>query len=184
MRTGYLTVVGWKLVQQLLDPVSLPKAVHVRHSVLRQAAEVLVHLSGRREEEQTQPRVTAASAFVATVERNQVQNTNLLDLSRFPRFLLLILLPTFVRFTATCSGLRPGGTQEYSSEAQPESSSEMECRWKSDTSLVIIFSNCPGTERTACSSRTHLQCTQIFLPRRETVTTEWVPRNSSGGRLL
>lgn len=40
----YLTVMGWKLVQQLFDPVSLPKAVHIRHSVLWQAAEVLVHL--------------------------------------------------------------------------------------------------------------------------------------------
>lgn len=48
--TQYLTVVGWKLVQQLFDPVSLPKAVHIRHSVLWQAAEVLVHLSGHREE--------------------------------------------------------------------------------------------------------------------------------------
>lgn len=63
----------------------------------------------------------------------------------------------------TCSGLSPGGTQAYSSEAQPESSSEMECLWKSDTSFVIIFSSWPGTERTACSSRTHLQWTQIFL---------------------
>lgn len=63
----------------------------------------------------------------------------------------------------TCSGLSPGGTHAYSSEAQPESSSEMECLWKSDTSFVIIFSSWPGTERTACSSRTHLQCTQIFL---------------------
>ena len=63
----------------------------------------------------------------------------------------------------TCSGLSPGGTHEYSSEAQPESSSEMECLWKSDTSFVIIFSSWPGTERTTCSSRTHLQCTQIFL---------------------
>lgn len=63
----------------------------------------------------------------------------------------------------TCSGLSPGGTQAYSSEAQPESSSEMECLWKSDTSFVIIFSSWPGTARTACSSRTHLQCTQIFL---------------------
>lgn len=67
----------------------------------------------------------------------------------------------------TCSGLRPGGTQAYSSEAHPESSSEMECLWKSDTSFIIIFSSCPGTERTACSSRTHLQCTQIFLQEKE-----------------
>lgn len=42
--TQYLAVMGWKLVQQLFDPVSLPKAVHIRHSVLWQAAEVLVHL--------------------------------------------------------------------------------------------------------------------------------------------
>lgn len=65
----YLTVVGWKLVQQLFDPVSLSKAVHIRHSVLRQAAKVLVHLSGHREEllRQIQLRVTAASVFVVTV---------------------------------------------------------------------------------------------------------------------
>lgn len=63
----------------------------------------------------------------------------------------------------TCSGLIPGGTQAYSSEAQPESSSDMECLWKSDTSFIIILSSWPGTERTTCSSRTHLQCTQIFL---------------------
>lgn len=44
----YLAVVGWKLVQQLLDPVSLPWAVHVRHPVLRQAAEVLVDLHEER----------------------------------------------------------------------------------------------------------------------------------------
>lgn len=63
----------------------------------------------------------------------------------------------------TCSGLSPGGTQVYSSEAQPESSSEMECLWRSETSFTIILSSWPGTVRTACSSRTHLQCTQIFL---------------------
>lgn len=69
----------------------------------------------------------------------------------------------FCALAVTCSGLSPGGTQAYSSEAQPESSSEMECLWKSETSFVIIFSSWPGTERTACSSRPHLQCTQIFL---------------------
>lgn len=37
-------------MQQLLDSVSLPRAVHVRHPVLRQAAEILVHL---HEESQT-----------------------------------------------------------------------------------------------------------------------------------
>lgn len=75
-------------------------------------------------------------------------------------------LQLFCTLAVTCSGLSPGGTQAYSSEAHPESSSEIECLWKSDTSFVIIFSSCPGTERTACSSRTHLQCTQIFLWRR------------------
>ncbi|TNN73263.1 hypothetical protein EYF80_016426 [Liparis tanakae] len=87
---GYLTVVGWELVQQLLDPCG----------------------------------VWAFGLCIRWV---------------------------------TCSGLSPGGTHAYSSEAQPESSSEMECLWKSDTSFVIIFSSWPGTERTACSSRTHLQ---------------------------
>lgn len=76
----------------------------------------------------------------------------------------LRLLRTLV---VTCSGLSPGGTHAYSSEAQPESSSEMECLWKSDTSFVIIFSSWPGTERMACSSRIHLQCTQIFLWRQQ-----------------
>lgn len=69
----------------------------------------------------------------------------------------------FPKYRLTCSGLRPGGTQAYSSDAQPESSSEMECLRKSDTSFVIIFSSWPGNERTACSSRSHLQCMQIFL---------------------
>lgn len=79
---------------------------------------------------------------------------------------IFVLTPRLLCTLAlTCSGLSPGGTHAYSSEAQPESSSEMECLWKSDTSFVIIFSSWPGTERTACSSRTHLQCTQIFLRR-------------------
>lgn len=43
----YLAIVGRKLVQQLLDSVSLPGTVHVRHPVLGQAAEVLVNLSRR-----------------------------------------------------------------------------------------------------------------------------------------
>lgn len=63
----------------------------------------------------------------------------------------------------TCSGLRPGGTQAYSSEAQPESSSEMEWRWKSEMSRHMMRSRSTGTVRTACSSRGHLQCWQIFL---------------------
>lgn len=64
----------------------------------------------------------------------------------------------------TCSGLRPGGTQAYSSRAQPESSSEVEFLWKSYMSLVTVFSISTGMAVTACSSRRHLQCTQIFLP--------------------
>lgn len=42
----YLAVVGWKLMQQLFDSVSLPRTVHVRHPVLRQAAKILVYLYG------------------------------------------------------------------------------------------------------------------------------------------
>lgn len=64
----------------------------------------------------------------------------------------------------TCSGLRPGGTQAYSSRAQPESSSEVEFLWKSYMSLVTVFSISTGMAVIACSSRRHLQCTQIFLP--------------------
>lgn len=64
----------------------------------------------------------------------------------------------------TCSGLSPGGTQAYSSKAQPESSSEVEFLWKSYMSLVTVFSISTGMAVTACSSRRHLQCTQIFLP--------------------
>lgn len=40
----------------------------------------------------------------------------------------------------TCSGLRPGGTQAYSSRAQPESSSEVEFLWKSNMSLDTVLS--------------------------------------------
>lgn len=40
----YLTVVGWELVQQLFDAVSLPRTVHIRHPVLWQAAKILVNL--------------------------------------------------------------------------------------------------------------------------------------------
>lgn len=58
----------------------------------------------------------------------------------------------------TCSGLRPGGTQAYSSEAQPESSSEMEWRWKSEISRHMMRSRSTGTVCTACSSLGHLQC--------------------------
>lgn len=39
-----LTVVGWQLVQQLFDSVSLPWTVHIRHPVLWQAAKILVDL--------------------------------------------------------------------------------------------------------------------------------------------
>lgn len=70
--TQYLAVVGRKLVQQLFDPVSLPKAVHIRHSVLWQAAEVLVHLCGHREDVHTVA-VTVTLVFVANVGRNRVQ---------------------------------------------------------------------------------------------------------------
>lgn len=40
----------------------------------------------------------------------------------------------------TCSGLRPGGTQAYSSSAHPESSSEVELRWKPEVSLLTLCS--------------------------------------------
>lgn len=40
----------------------------------------------------------------------------------------------------TCSGLRPGGTQAYSSSAQPESSSEVEFLWKSNMILETVLS--------------------------------------------
>ena len=39
-----------QLVKQLLDAVSLSGAVDVRHPVLRETAEVLVHLHGERED--------------------------------------------------------------------------------------------------------------------------------------
>lgn len=147
----YLAVVGWKLVQQLLDAVSLPWTAHIRHPVLRQAAEVLVNLAQQRRARQV-------------VKLSSLSNwkTYICMICFFPPSALQLLRTLVV----TCSGLSPGGTHAYSSEAQPESSSEMECLWKSDTSLVIIFSSWPGTECTACSSRTHLQCTQIFLRRR------------------
>ena len=51
----------------------------------------------------------------------------------------------------TCSGLRPGGTQAYSSSAQPESSSDVELRWHPKASLLILGSISKGiiTESTA-----------------------------------
>lgn len=147
----YLAVVGRKLVQQLLDSVSLPWAVHVRHPVLRQAAEILVNLYEERH-------ATSCKIVFSVYKLVQLEDLHLYNL--FLRPAAVQQLHTLV---ITCSGLSPGGIHAYSSEAQPESSSEMEFLWKSDTSLVIIFSSCPGTECTACSSRTHLQCTQIFL---------------------
>lgn len=52
----------------------------------------------------------------------------------------------------TCSGLRPGGTQTYSSSAHPESSSEVEFLWKSYISLVMVFSISRDMAVTTCSS--------------------------------
>ena len=53
----------------------------------------------------------------------------------------------------TCSGLRPGGAQAYSSRAQPESSSEVEFLWKSYMSLVTgVFSISSGISVRTCSS--------------------------------
>lgn len=63
----------------------------------------------------------------------------------------------------TCSGFSPGGTQAYSSKAQPESSSEVEFLWKSNMSLLTVFSISKGITVTMCSSWGHLQCRQIFL---------------------
>lgn len=63
----------------------------------------------------------------------------------------------------TCSGFRPGGTHAYSSSAQPESSSEVEFLWKSNISLVTVFSISRGITVTMCSSWEHLQWRQIFL---------------------
>ena len=42
---------GGQLVKQLLDAVSLSGAVDIRHPVLRETAEVLVHLQGEREDQ-------------------------------------------------------------------------------------------------------------------------------------
>lgn len=63
----------------------------------------------------------------------------------------------------TCSGFSPGGTQAYSSKAQPESSSEVEFLWNSNMSLLTVFSISRGITVTMCSSWGHLQCRQIFL---------------------
>lgn len=63
----------------------------------------------------------------------------------------------------TCSGFSPGGTQAYSSKAQPESSSDVEFLWKSNMSLLMVFSISSGITVTMCSSWGHLQCRQIFL---------------------
>lgn len=69
--------------------------------------------------------------------------------------------------SVTCSGLSPGGTQAYSSRAQPESSSDVEFLWKSYISLVTVFSISRGMTVTTCSSRGHLQWRQIFLNSKE-----------------
>lgn len=53
---------------------------------------------------------------------------------------------------STCSGFSPGGTQAYSSRAQPESSSEVEFLWKSNMSLLTVFSIAKGITVTMCSS--------------------------------
>lgn len=116
-----------------------------------------------------------------------------MNMSKWKRaFVALIYVSTLrlpCNLNVTCSGLSPGGTHAYSSEAQPESSSEMECLWKSDTSFVIIFSSWPGTERTACSSRTHLQCTQIFLWRQGQLwasplgTSYWFPQQATATQM-
>lgn len=63
----------------------------------------------------------------------------------------------------TCSGFSPGGIQAYSSKAQPESSSDVEFLWKSNMSLLTVFSISRGITVTMCSSWGHLQCRQIFL---------------------
>lgn len=63
----------------------------------------------------------------------------------------------------TCSGFSPGGIQAYSSRAQPESSSDVEFLWKSNMSLLTVFSISKGITVTMCSSWGHLQCRQIFL---------------------
>lgn len=44
----------------------------------------------------------------------------------------------------TCSGLRPGGTQAYSSRAHPESSSDVELLWHPKASLLILGSISKG----------------------------------------
>lgn len=75
----------------------------------------------------------------------------------------------------TCSGFSPGGTQAYSSKAQPESSSDVELRWKSNISLVTVFSISSGITVSKCSDCGHLQCRQIFLREKENQETKMIP---------
>lgn len=74
----------------------------------------------------------------------------------------------------TCSGFNPGGTHAYSSRAQPESSSDVELRWKSYMSLFTVFSISKGITATTCSSRGHLQWRQIFLQRARKPFVSWM----------
>lgn len=48
------------------------------------------------------------------------------------------------KLVPTCSGLRPGGTQAYSSSAQPESSSDVELLWHPKANLLILGSISKG----------------------------------------
>lgn len=63
----------------------------------------------------------------------------------------------------TCSGLRPGGIQAYSSRAQPLSLSDADpqWRWNSFTNLLIDWSEI------SWASNGHLQCWQTFLQENE-----------------
>ena len=72
----------------------------------------------------------SAETVIAETPHYVVQPQVAKDLDRSQCFpgLITRLLRSLI-WSLTWSGLRPGGTQVYSSRAHPESSSECECRW-------------------------------------------------------
>ena len=70
----------------------------------------------------------------------------------------------------TCSGLRPGGTQVYSSSAHPLSSSDVELRWNSPPCTILLTVFSWSQPDTSCASRGHLQFRQIFLQKQGNVS--------------
>lgn len=72
----------------------------------------------------------------------------------------------------TCSGLRPGGTQAYSSRGQPLSSSEVELRCASCIRRCSARS-VSDTPVISCTSGAHLQCRHTFLQQKDSIYRQY-----------